>query len=187
MNSSPSKSGAILRPGRALRACIGIACTALLAACASYRGSGTIEGVDNGVMEADRFHAAAPFDEQARQAVLRERSLNDSHFEPGTARLTTRGRRVLAILAEDMSAAGGRLSVEGAGADQSLHAARIESVKSALAAAGIAPERVVVDDSGPGGQGGTSSEALRILDDARRDPLRLPAAGILSSGSGGSQ
>lgn len=186
MKPSPSKSGAPLRHGRALCACIGILCAAL-AACSSYRGSGTIEGVDNGLLEADRFHAAAPFDEQARQAVLSERSLNESHFLPGSAGLTVRGKRALEILAEDMAATGGRLSVERGAADGALQAARIESVKTALAEAGIAPDRVRIDEAGPGGQGGTSSEALRILDAARRDPLRLPAAGILSSNSGGSQ
>lgn len=187
MNSTTGNFGAIARHGRALGACIGLVCVAALASCAAKRGSGTIDGVDNGLLAADRMHAAAPFDEQARQGVLRERALHESHFEPGTARLTARGMHVVAILASDMAQAGGRLSVDRGGADAELHAARIESVRTALSGAGIAPDRVLIDETGPGGQGVASSEALRVLDAARREPLRLPGSSLLSSSNGGSQ
>jgi hypothetical protein len=69
-----------------------------------------------------------------------------------------------------------------------LHAARLDSVRDALARAGIAPDRVLLDEAGPGGSGSTSSEALRVLDAARREPMRLPTSGILSTATtGGTQ
>ena len=69
-----------------------------------------------------------------------------------------------------------------------LRAARLESVRSALARSGIAPDRVLLDEAGPGGAGVTSGEALRVLDAARREPMRLPTSGILSTATtGGTQ
>lgn len=156
-----------------------------LAACATRKGSGTIDGVDQAVRAADRAHAQAPFDEQARLAVLRESSLNESHFSPGTARLTARGQRDIAILADAMAEAGGRISIERGSAGDMLHAARLESVRRALAREGIAPERVLLHDSGPGGAGVSGAEAMRVLDILRRDPMNIPSADILSTSTSG--
>ena len=55
-------------PRLASSLCIGLC----LAACASRKGSGTIDGVDHDGRAADRLHAQAPFDEQARLAARRE-------------------------------------------------------------------------------------------------------------------
>jgi hypothetical protein len=156
-----------------------------LLACSTRKGSGTIDGVDQARLVADRQHAQAPFEEQARLAVLRESSLNESHFSPGTARLTARGERDIATLADAMADAGGRISVERGFAGDMLYNARLESVRRALAREGIAPERVLLSEAGPGGQGVYGVEAMRILDIIRRDPMNLPSAGILSTSTSG--
>lgn len=182
MNLSSSKYGALLRTGWVLSASL------CLLACANKRGAGTVEGTDFAAQAADRKYAQAPFDEQARQAILRERALYDSHFVAGTAKLTPRAERELAVLAEAMLETGGRLSVERGSVRATLHTARLESVRNALARSGIAPDRVLLDEAGPGGAGSTSSEALRVLDAARREPMRLPTSGILSTATtGGTQ
>ncbi len=156
-----------------------------VAACASRKGSGTIDGVDQVGRAADRMHAQAPFDEQARLAVLRESCLNETHFTPGSARLTARGLRDIAILADALADSGGRISVEQGSAGDMLHAARLEGVRRALAREGIAPERVLLTGAGPGGAGVTGAEALRVLDIIRRDPLNIPSANILSTSTTG--
>lgn len=168
-------------PRLASSLCIGLC----LAACASRKGSGTIDGVDHAGRAADRLHAQAPFDEQARLAVLRSAALDESHFAPGSARLTSRGQRDIAILADAMAEAGGRISIDRGSADDALHAARLEGVRRALAREGIAPDRVLLDEAGPGGAGVAGAEALRILDIVRRDPLNIPSSSILSTSTTG--
>jgi hypothetical protein len=54
-----------------------------------------------------------------------------------------------------------------------------------LAREGIAPDRVLLDEAGPGGAGVAGAEALRILDIVRRDPLNIPSSSILSTSTTG--
>lgn len=130
---------------------------------------------------ADRVFAREPFEDQVRAGVLRQRTLYEHHFEHDSAALNSLGRRDLAILAKGMSSAGGRISVQRGSAGKDLYAARLAGVRKALAAAGIAPKRVRLDDAPPGGTGVATSEAILIRADIRDQPMQVETGEVLSN------
>lgn len=130
---------------------------------------------------ADRAFAAEPFGDQIRAGVLRQRTLYEHHFESGSPALNSLGRRDVAILAKGMGSSGGRLSVQRGSADKELYAARLKSVRSALASAGIPVKRLKLEDGPPGGDGVGTIEAIRIRGDVRQGPLDVQRGEILSN------
>ena len=74
--------------------------------------------IDDHLLEpADRQFATQPFDDQLRAGVVRQRTIFDYQFVPGSASLTPLGARDLGYLAEAMRAVNplGRLSRSVAG------------------------------------------------------------------------
>ena len=138
--------------------------------------------------ELDKQFVREPFNDQARQAVLRERCLNETLFETNSARLTSHGRRDLAILAEALRTDGGTIAVPRGAADAKLYQARLDEVRRRLVAAGIREDRFVLDDGAAGGSGIATAQALVVRKDMRKTPLPSETGQILDprGGMGGS-
>ena len=134
--------------------------------------------------KADQEFVRQPFDDQVAQGVIRQRTIFEHEFEPGSARLNGQGKRDLRILAAAMRDDGGTISVPRGSAPAALYEARRESVRKALAAEGIAADRVQLDDAPPGGGGTPTVEALRIRERVQQNPMRPPPKDILSPTGG---
>ena len=141
--------------------------------------------IDNHLLEpADRQFATQPFEDQARAAVLRQHTIFDYQFVSGSASLTTLGSRDLGYLAEAMRLEGGTIAVRRGHADERLYAARLDSVRRALALRGIGQDRVALVDGLAGGRGVESGEALIIREQVRKIPFEIPTGSVLSPTGG---
>ncbi|MFM7809846.1 MAG: hypothetical protein ACKPEA_18260 [Planctomycetota bacterium] len=139
---------------------------------------------DEQQLEADKLFVKQPFDDQAAQGVLRQRTIFEHEFEAGSTRLNAQGKRDLRMLAAAMREDGGSISIPRGSASADLYAARRESVRKALIAEGIAADRVRLDDAPPGGGGTPTVEALRIRERVQQSPMRPPPKDILSPTGG---
>lgn len=146
----------------------------LLVACASAPPAqpNSVRVKDDVQREADRMFVQEPFDDQVRQGVIRQKTIFESQFKPDSAELTSIGRRNVRILAKAMADSGGRIAVPRGSATQSLHAARLDAVRVALAEDGITKDRVQVGDGTPGGPGMATAEALRIRESIGKKPMQ---------------
>ena len=133
---------------------------------------------------ADREFATQPFEDQVRAGVVRQCTIFDYQFVPGSASLTTLGSRDLGYLAEAMRLDGGTISVRRGHADERLYAARLDSVRRALALRGIGLDRVALVDGLAGGNGVESGEALIIREQVRKIPFEIPTGSVLSPTGG---
>ena len=141
--------------------------------------------IDNHLLEpADRQFATQPFEDQVRTGVVRQRTIFDYQFAPGSASLTTLGSRDLGYLAEAMRVDGGTIAVRRGQADDRLYAARLESVRRALSLRGIGRDRVALVDGLAGGNGVESGEALIIREQVRKIPFEIPTGSVLSPTGG---
>ena len=141
--------------------------------------------IDDHLLEpADRRFAAEPFSDQARAGVVRQRTLFEHHFSPGSAALTSLGEQDLAYLADAMRIDGGTIAVRRGSADDQLYRARLESVRRTLASRGIVDDRIALSGGLPGGPGIASGEALIIRERVREVPLDVPTGSILSPTGG---
>lgn len=154
---------------------------ALLASCASPPSSDADRATvsDSVQRSADRQFVGEPFKDQARQGVIRQRALFEAHFVPESDRLTSLGRRDIAILADAMRTSGGGISIRCSHASPTLYAARVERVRNALIASGIDSSRVRVDDALPGGTGTITDDALFIRADIRAMPMTPISDGVV--------
>lgn len=172
--------------GKFLRAALPLALLiAVMPACESApapsRDRVTINDADQ--RAADQAFVREPFSDQARRGVIRQRALFDAHFVPESDRLSSLGRRDVAILAEALRTSGGRISVRRGSASEQLYAARVSQVRAAFVSFGIEQSRITIDDGLPGGAGATTEDALLIRADIRESPMApisdavLPPAG----------
>lgn len=120
---------------------------------------------------ADREFVREPFSDQARQGVIRQRTLYEVHFVSESSRLSALGRRDVSILADALRAGGGRISIRRGAAGEQLYAQRVAEVRRTLASCGIEPDRVSIDDRFPGGAGTRTEDALLIRSDIRAAPM----------------
>lgn len=134
---------------------------------------------------ADQAFVREPFSDQARRGVVRQRALFDAHFVPESDRLSSLGRRDVAILAEALRTSGGRVSVRRGSASEQLYAARVSQVRAAFVSFGIEQSRITIDDGLPGGAGATTEDALLIRADIRDNPMAPISDAVLPpTGSG---
>lgn len=140
----------------------------------SYDPSGPV-GVRN-MWAAKEIHQAA-----LHQAILAQSTLYPYHFVNGAAALNELGWRDLQVLAEHFVTHGGALSVRHGNASEELYAERVQAVQDALAAAGVAPDRVRLSDGPPGGDGATSERVMHVLE-AMEQPMQSEDVGF-GSGS----
>lgn len=136
--------------------------------------------------EADREFVREPIQDQIRQGVLRQRTIFAYQFQADSATLTPVGRRNLKILAEAMTTTSGRVGVERGDAAPALYSARLAEVRRQLQTLGIAPDRIELADSAPGGTGLASADALYIRERIRKSPMPPPSDGDVLSPFGGS-
>jgi hypothetical protein len=141
--------------------------------------------IDDHLLEpADRQFATQPFDDQRRAGVVRQRTIFDYQFVPGSASLTPLGARDLGYLAEAMRTDGGTIAVRRGQADERLYVARLEAVRRTLALRGIGPDRIALSDGLAGGAGVESGEALIIREQVRKIPFEIPTGSVLSPTGG---
>lgn len=120
---------------------------------------------------ADREFVREPFSDQARQGVIRQRTLYEVHFVGESSRLSALGRRDVSILADALRTGGGRISIRRGAAGEQLYAERVAEVRRTLASYGIEANRVSIDDRFPGGAGTRTEDALLIRADIRAAPM----------------
>jgi hypothetical protein len=141
--------------------------------------------IDDRLLEpADRQFATQPFDDQVRAGVVRQRTIFDYQFVPGSASLNTLGSRDLGYLADAMRVDGGTIAVRRGQADDRLYAARLDAVRRALTRRGIGQDRVALSDGLAGGAGVESGEALVIREQVRKVPFEIPTGSVLSPTGG---
>ena len=126
---------------------------------------------DDKQYELDQQLVRDPFNDQTRLGVIRQRSMGEEHFLPGSSSLSPLGRRDLTILAEALRDDGGSISVRRGQADDALYDARIAEVRRRLEATGIARARIVLNQAPAGGTGVATSAALLIRENINSVPL----------------
>lgn len=177
---------------RLIRGCLAASATAVTLASLGMTGCNTApkpdpdrrQIPDKVQYELDKQFVRDPFIDQARQGVLRERSLNDSHFEPNSARLTPVGRRDLAILADALRTDGGTIAVQRGSCTAKLYEARLAEVRQRLIAAGIREDRFALDDGPAGGSGVATDVALVVRKEMRKTGLPTETGQILDPRGG---
>lgn len=144
---------------------------------------------DSKMLAADKEFVREPFTDQARRGVIRQHTLYDTAFEPGSATLSALGRRDLGILIDAMGKSGGEISVPRGSSSEQLHGARLAAVRKAIVAAGVSADRIEVDASQAGGTGVATTEALRIKEQIRKTPFKTPAESMppINASTGGSR
>jgi hypothetical protein len=85
------------------------------------------------------------FNPMVDNAMKRDRSIADVHFEPQVAELSGLGVWRIARVADVLSATGGSIRYETALRDQDLIDARLQSVRDFLAASGYDTDRIKVE------------------------------------------
>jgi len=141
--------------------------------------------VDDRLLEpADRQFATQPFEDQVRAAVVRQRTIFDHQFVPGSPSLNTLGSRDLGYLVDAMRVDGGTIAVRRGQADDRLYVARLDTVRRALARRGIGQDRVSLSDGLACGAGVESGEALIIREQVRKIPFEIPTGSVLSPTGG---
>ncbi len=139
---------------------------------------------DHLLAPSDRDFAREPFDDQARSGVVRQRTLFEHQFVPGSASLTALGARDVRWLAEAMRTDGGTIAVRRGQAGDALYRSRLEAVRRALSAGGIVGDRIALSDGLAGGAGVDSGEALMIRARIRELPMSVPTGSVLSPTGG---
>jgi len=159
-----------------------------LAACSSSPKS-----LDD-VPEFNSWLATAMQDAAIRNAILAQHTLFPYHFEMDSEHLNELGKLDLAVLASHYLDRSGELSVRRGDAGKDLYDARVAMVHSLLERAGVAADRIKITDSLAGGEGFSSENVVRILEQDRQMGTRGRSgqnrsggmSGSGSSGSGGS-
>ncbi len=86
------------------------------------------------------------FDDQVTNGIVTQHTIYPHHFVDGTARLTERGRRDLAVLAGYYADNGGGMLVMPHGrVPHDLYEQRVAAVRVALASGGVEPSLVIID------------------------------------------
>lgn len=110
--------------------------------------------------------------QQIANAIIRQHTLYPHHFLPGAAILNDLGRRDLAVLTEHFENYPGRLNVRRGSDGQDLYTKRIETIRRAMAHAGVRPDRIQVIDELAGGDGLLSEHVLVVL--SEKNPVWQP-------------
>jgi uncharacterized membrane protein YgcG len=132
-----------------------------LAACSSSPKS-----LDD-VPEFNSWLATAMQDAAIRNAILAQHTLFPYHFEMDSEHLNELGKLDLAILAGHYLDRSGELSVRRGDAGKDLYDARVAMVQSLFERAGVGADRIKITDSLAGGEGLSSENVVRILEQDR--------------------
>lgn len=176
------------RPSRLHRALVSMALLGA-AACGEPKKAdpSRLDIDDSKMLAADKEFVREPFTDQARRGVIRQHTLYDTAFEPGSAKLSGLGRRDLGILIDAMRENGGQISVPRGSSSEQLHGARLAEVRTSIVAAGVSADRIEVDAGQAGGTGVATAEALRIKEQIRKTPFKTPSESMqpINSQAGG--
>ena len=129
------------------------------------------------------------FADQADNAIVRQHTLYDYHFDRNGATLNELGSHEVAVIAAHFKTNPGRLNLHLPGAAEAINTSRQQSVRDALSKAGVDPAQVALGDELPGGDGIGSDRVIVILEEKQElssdDSDRTTVAG--STSKGGSQ
>ncbi len=118
----------------------------VLAGCQSPRQQ-TGEWTNNDRAATNAWLMRTYFDDQVTNGIVTQHTIYPHHFVDGTAKLTERGRRDLAVLAGYFAEnEGGVLIMPHGRTPQELYEQRVEAVRVALAGGGVEPSLVTIDD-----------------------------------------
>ncbi len=129
------------------------------------------------VMQADRepmlnaWMVQTWHDVSIRQAVIEHHTLYPHEFIESSALLNELGQRTVKILADQYRQHPGPVVIRQGGVSDELYQARVQQVRTALAAAGVNMERVRVTDGLPGGEATPSERVRYILETKSDQPL----------------
>ena len=111
-----------------------------------------------------------PFEEQVRNAVIRQHTIFPHHFVSGTDELNTIGERDLRILADHYTDhPGGPLQVRSEGSCCKLDEARVAAVKCFLEHEGVDVAALTISGDYPGGDGMASTRVLKAVTAEEQD------------------
>jgi len=108
------------------------------------------------------------FKEAAANAVLAEHTLYAHHFCPNSSALTELGQQHVEILSAHYAAQPGALNVRRGDTSEELYDARIQTVRDAMADAGVEVDGLEIGDGPVGGRGISSEQALLNYARSRR-------------------
>jgi hypothetical protein len=137
-----------------------LAATGMLAGCNSTKPQPIAEWDDNARRDTNEWLMRTYFSTQVDNAVIRHRTIYEHHFVEGSAALTPRGDRDIAILARYYNRHdGGTLLLPRGDADDALYGRRLAVVESRLRSAGVDLSRVSIEDGLWAGQTAPSIRA----------------------------
>jgi len=113
--------------------------------------------------DANALLVRSPQDEAIRNAIIRQHTLFEYHFVPGSADLNELGLADLAVLTEHFRNHPGQLNIRRGTQPDGLYRSRIDRVVKRLAHAGVDARNVPVGDEMAGGDGKPSREVIEIL------------------------
>ena len=138
-------------------------------ACESHPPVDPVDGKD--LSTANAWLVRTYQDQQTVNGIVRQRTIYPHHFVVGTATLNNLGRRDLAVLAAHYREhPDGLINVNAGTGDYRLGHARIESIRLALAQAGVSAQ--VVTNGLAHGDGVDTSHVLEVL--SVKDPVWEP-------------
>lgn len=136
----------------------------------------------------DQRLVASIVDEQAVEAIHRQRAIYAHHFVPGTADLNELGLRDLAILAAKDRERPGTIHVILGEDEESLRSARMNSIREFLKVQGVEVARMNFDEGEPGGDGINAEEtAIAIAPRQQPGPMPILMAPSMGGPGGGIQ
>ena len=112
---------------------------ACLAGCATVPPQESYHGAKE-MWVGDALRAAS-----MHQAIIRQHTLYPYHFETGLPELNSLGRRDLEILADHFGEHGGQINLQRGDASFELYSARNQTVRTALAEAGVTDDRIAIE------------------------------------------
>lgn len=103
--------------------------------------------------------------------VVAQHTLYDHHFLPNSAVLNELGDRDVTILANAYAEHPGQLNIRRGSESPGLYKQRVDTVRNALAAAGVEVKRLALGEANPGGDGLSSEQVVYILENRMNEPL----------------
>ncbi|MCE5228585.1 hypothetical protein LLG95_03185 [bacterium] len=125
----------------------------------------------------DRRVVVSLIDEQAAQAIQRQRAIYPFYFITGTAELNDLGRRDLIVLADIQRQSPGVVHVYRDREAPGLHAARLRAIREFFENEGVPVGRVRFDEGWPGGDGEGAEAVVHTLMKPEMEPVTVGIAG----------
>jgi len=138
-------------------AVLAVVAALLVSGCNEYQKNESLSQVDQRLVT---WH----YDTAISNAVIRQHTLFPYQFMPQSSDLNELGVRDLGILAAYFKDRPGTVNVRRGDASEDLYQGRVAAVRTALEQGGVEPERVVIREGLPGGDGIPGESVFAILE-----------------------